>query len=156
MPSPKVQVRCVSINRTADEGYVNPSHFKPRDSIIDETATEASTMSENTLKTRYEAESPDELALVKAACTYGCRLLRRTPDHVTVWLPSEYSENNFSFSFFCQTSRDSIGHSRLTIVDVLSVNVTGMNCQYIGIGIQHTPFINTHIPQCSIISMQDW
>lgn len=47
----------------------------------------ASVMSENTLKTKYEAESPDELALVKAACTYGCRLVKRTPEMVTIWLP---------------------------------------------------------------------
>jgi hypothetical protein len=35
----------------------------------------------------YEAESPDELALVKAAYRYGCRLIRRTPDTVQIWLP---------------------------------------------------------------------
>ena len=45
-------------------------------------------LSENTLKTKYEAESPDELALVQAACSYGCRLLQRTPGLVTLWLPS--------------------------------------------------------------------
>lgn len=38
-------------------------------------------------RNQYEAESPDELALVKAACTYGCCLLKRSPDKVTVWLP---------------------------------------------------------------------
>lgn len=37
----------------------------------------------------YEAESPDEIALVDAASRYGCRLLRRTPDSVTVMLPGE-------------------------------------------------------------------
>ncbi|XP_074649753.1 phospholipid-transporting ATPase VD-like isoform X2 [Tubulanus polymorphus] len=37
----------------------------------------------------YEAESPDELALVKAAYRYGCRLLRRGVNSVTVWFPSE-------------------------------------------------------------------
>ncbi len=35
----------------------------------------------------YEAESPDELALVQAANAYGCKLLKRTPDRVIVWLP---------------------------------------------------------------------
>lgn len=35
----------------------------------------------------YEAESPDEAALVHAARAYGYTLLGRTPDHVTVRLP---------------------------------------------------------------------
>ena len=37
----------------------------------------------------YEAESPDEAALVKAACRYGYRLISRSPDSVTVYVPSE-------------------------------------------------------------------
>lgn len=37
---------------------------------------------------RYEAESPDEAALVYAAKAYGFTLLDRTPDSVTVRLPS--------------------------------------------------------------------
>lgn len=36
----------------------------------------------------YEAESPDEAALVYAAKAYGFTLLARTPDSVTVRLPS--------------------------------------------------------------------
>ena len=60
------------------------------DNGIDDSSTEgASLMSENTLKTRYEAESPDEWALVTAACSYGCRLVRRTPERAYVWLPGE-------------------------------------------------------------------
>lgn len=38
-------------------------------------------------RTRYEAESPDELALVRAASTYNCCLKGRTANSVTVWLP---------------------------------------------------------------------
>ena len=38
---------------------------------------------------RYEAESPDELALVRAASTYNCCLKGRTANKVTVWLPGE-------------------------------------------------------------------
>ncbi|KAL3879263.1 hypothetical protein ACJMK2_031565 [Sinanodonta woodiana] len=38
---------------------------------------------------RYEAESPDELALVKAASTYGCCLLKRSANSVTVELPAD-------------------------------------------------------------------
>lgn len=37
---------------------------------------------------RYEAESPDEAALVYAAKAYGFTLLSRTPDSVSVRLPS--------------------------------------------------------------------
>lgn len=41
------------------------------------------------LKPIFEAESPDELALVDAAYSYNCRLLKRTPTLVTVELPNE-------------------------------------------------------------------
>ncbi|XP_071452403.1 phospholipid-transporting ATPase VD isoform X2 [Hetaerina americana] len=37
----------------------------------------------------YEAESPDELALVNAAYAYGCRLLHRSPRSATISLPGE-------------------------------------------------------------------
>ncbi|XP_045478925.1 phospholipid-transporting ATPase VD isoform X1 [Harmonia axyridis] len=37
----------------------------------------------------FEAESPDELALVDAAYNYNCRLINRTPTSVTVDLPDE-------------------------------------------------------------------
>ncbi|GAB1601815.1 probable phospholipid-transporting ATPase VB, partial [Argonauta hians] len=40
-------------------------------------------------KVRYEAESPDELALVRAAKNYGCRLIKRTKDYVNVFLPGQ-------------------------------------------------------------------
>ncbi|KAF6036322.1 ATP10A [Bugula neritina] len=49
---------------------------------------EESVLSQRTLASRYEAESPDELALVKAVCKYGCRLLSRTSQSVSVYLPS--------------------------------------------------------------------
>jgi phospholipid-translocating ATPase len=39
------------------------------------------------LKPIFEAESPDELALVDAAYSYNCRLVKRTPQYVTVALP---------------------------------------------------------------------
>ena len=37
----------------------------------------------------YEAESPDEAALVKAAQLYGYKLLSRSPEKVTLYIPSE-------------------------------------------------------------------
>jgi len=46
-------------------------------------------LSQSALRSRYEAESPDELALVKAVCGYGCRLLSRTSETVTVFLPTD-------------------------------------------------------------------
>jgi len=39
----------------------------------------------------YEAESPDELALVDAAYAYNCKLVKRTPTTVQVSLPGEGS-----------------------------------------------------------------
>ncbi|CAI9731631.1 phospholipid-transporting ATPase VA-like [Octopus vulgaris] len=38
---------------------------------------------------RYEAESPDELALVRAAKSYGCQLRKRSKDFVKVFLPGQ-------------------------------------------------------------------
>ncbi|XP_022321882.2 phospholipid-transporting ATPase VD-like isoform X3 [Crassostrea virginica] len=49
----------------------------------------SSYMSDGSQQSRYEAESPDELALVRAACTYGCRLMKRSVEKVRVWLPGE-------------------------------------------------------------------
>lgn len=47
------------------------------------------TPSPGELKPIYEAESPDELALVGAAYVYNCKLRRRTPNTLTVSLPHE-------------------------------------------------------------------
>lgn len=38
----------------------------------------------------FEAESPDELALVEAACAYGCRLEKRTPREVIISMNKEF------------------------------------------------------------------
>ena len=51
---------------------------------------EASSVTDITTKPHYEAESPDELALVQAASSYGCKLLKRTPDRVKLWLPGTH------------------------------------------------------------------
>ncbi|XP_066998273.2 phospholipid-transporting ATPase VD [Anabrus simplex] len=45
------------------------------------------TPSPRELKPFYEAESPDELALVNAAYSYNCKLIKRTPQHATLSLP---------------------------------------------------------------------
>ncbi|KAG5886182.1 hypothetical protein JTB14_036051 [Gonioctena quinquepunctata] len=46
------------------------------------------------LKPIFEAESPDELALVDAAYTYGCHLTKRTPTSVRVESP-EFGKMNY-------------------------------------------------------------
>ncbi|VDN39889.1 unnamed protein product [Dibothriocephalus latus] len=46
-------------------------------------------ISETTLLNGYESESPDEIALTKTACAYGCKLLQRGLDFVVLWLPGE-------------------------------------------------------------------
>jgi phospholipid-translocating ATPase len=58
------------------------------------------------LRPIYEAESPDELALVDAAFAYNCKLLKRSPGHAVVSLPGEglvefevICEKGFSFPF---------------------------------------------------------
>lgn len=51
-----------------------------------EAAVEQSTANDEIV---YEAESPDEAALVKAAHLYGYKLLSRSPDKVTLYIPGE-------------------------------------------------------------------
>uniref|UniRef100_A0A0X3PIY4 Phospholipid-transporting ATPase n=1 Tax=Schistocephalus solidus TaxID=70667 RepID=A0A0X3PIY4_SCHSO len=46
-------------------------------------------ISEATLLNGYESESPDEIALTRTACIYGCKLLQRGLDFVVLWLPGE-------------------------------------------------------------------
>lgn len=41
----------------------------------------------STSKPIFEAESPDELALVQMAFNYNCKLLKRTPSKAIVSLP---------------------------------------------------------------------
>ncbi|XP_060530562.1 phospholipid-transporting ATPase VD isoform X2 [Cylas formicarius] len=53
------------------------------------TLNQSATPSPCDLKPIYEAESPDELALVDAAYIYRCRLLKRTPTEVIVDIPKE-------------------------------------------------------------------
>ncbi|KAL1506324.1 hypothetical protein ABEB36_005712 [Hypothenemus hampei] len=51
--------------------------------------SQAGTPSPSDKKHIYEAESPDELALVDAAYIYNCRLLKRTPTEVSVNVPNK-------------------------------------------------------------------
>lgn len=51
------------------------------------TSVSASTPSPMEPKPIFEAESPDELALVEAAYLYNCRLIKRSPQSLTVMMP---------------------------------------------------------------------
>ena len=55
----------------------------------------SSFISDGSVRMHYEAESPDELALVKAASTYGCKLKGRSPGRCRVFLPGESDEQEF-------------------------------------------------------------
>ncbi|CAH8533182.1 unnamed protein product [Heterobilharzia americana] len=46
-------------------------------------------LSDSTLFTSYESESPDELCLVKEACKWGYKLLQRGVDFTLLWLPND-------------------------------------------------------------------
>ncbi|XP_059146032.1 phospholipid-transporting ATPase VB-like [Physella acuta] len=59
------------------------------------SVTGSSFMSDGSQKNHYEAESPDELALVKAANTYGCKLVKRGPGKVKVLFTGENEEAEF-------------------------------------------------------------
>ena len=54
-----------------------------------ESANCSSERSKSLQELIYEAESPDEAALVKAASVYGYKLLSRSPDKVTLYVPGE-------------------------------------------------------------------
>lgn len=88
-------------NRTmSEDSVIEEDHFNPR--IKMEVSGDISRLQTHSLHTpsecnkpalsldnlRYEAESPDEAALVYAAKAYGFNLLARTHDSVTVRLPS--------------------------------------------------------------------
>jgi phospholipid-translocating ATPase len=90
-PSPRPVRRLAGFLR-GGRGNNKNSHVTPTPSSI--------TPSPGEMKPIFEAESPDELALVDAAYTYNCRLLKRTPQHVTVNVPGKI-QNNFLFNFNC-------------------------------------------------------
>nr|XP_061786081.1 phospholipid-transporting ATPase VB-like [Nerophis lumbriciformis] len=74
--------RTFSDNSFKEEDGFNPS---PK---VDDSGVFPSRGGEQPSTVCYEAESPDEAALVYAAKAYGFTLLSRTPDSVTVRLPS--------------------------------------------------------------------
>lgn len=65
------------------------------DHMSEGSVTGSSFLSDSSQRMHYEAESPDELALVKAANTYGCKLVKRSPGKVKVLLPGQVDEAEF-------------------------------------------------------------
>lgn len=71
--------------KTEDSYLFSPEHSKNSYSSVDLKASDKTNF-ENVL---YEAESPDEEALVKMASSYGFKLISRSPNTVTVLIPNE-------------------------------------------------------------------
>lgn len=77
----------ISTDSVADDKCFNPKEAIEGSSNIQESL-HVPTESTKPDKISYEAESPDEAALVYAARAYGFTLVGRSPDSVTVRLPS--------------------------------------------------------------------
>lgn len=97
-PLPFLTKRCTSNSNLTDEQKVKLN---------------SSTPSPYEMKPIYEAESPDELALVDAAYMYGCRLIKRTPTQVSVELPAE--DGNLTFDILNILPFDSI-RKRMSVI----------------------------------------
>ncbi|KAM4574191.1 phospholipid-transporting ATPase VA isoform 2-T2 [Fundulus diaphanus] len=82
LSSPSAESTLTKLNEEQLSGTLEHA-FAPVPPCYDEKAS--STLEEGEL--RYEAESPDEAALVYAARAYKCSLVGRLPDQVTVELP---------------------------------------------------------------------
>lgn len=63
------------------------SRFNKTFQVSSHAAAQTPTPSPSEIKPIYEAESPDELALVQAAYSYRCRLVKRTPQSIKVVMP---------------------------------------------------------------------
>ncbi|XP_066939381.1 phospholipid-transporting ATPase VD [Macrobrachium rosenbergii] len=107
LPSPAVSVMLNPIDPSSNSGkmsdnmgivYSVPNSGPARPSLLNIQAaqvytanlsrdTRSLTPSPMDIKPIYEAESPDELALVDAAYKYGCRLLKRSLHNVLISLP---------------------------------------------------------------------
>ncbi|XP_054648594.1 phospholipid-transporting ATPase VB isoform X2 [Dunckerocampus dactyliophorus] len=72
----------------SDTSFKEDDRFSPSSKVDDSGVFTSHGQSEEPSTVCYQAESPDEAALVYAAKAYGFTLLSRTPDSVTVRLPS--------------------------------------------------------------------
>ena len=75
----------LAVSATPVKNCLGPLPKRPSGSSLIESMEANGELSE----VIYEAESPDEAALVKAASLYGFRLLSRSPDKVTLLIPGE-------------------------------------------------------------------
>jgi len=84
-PAPPQRPRFLQLPSLASaHSFFNMRRASTPSSDVSQTATPIAER-----KQLYEAESPDELSLVDAACTYNIRLLQRSIYHVIVSLPGE-------------------------------------------------------------------
>ena len=60
------------------------------------------------LRPIYEAESPDELALVDAAYAYNVKLLKRTPGTAVVSLPGTTTLRSEKMSLLCTVKSEQL------------------------------------------------
>ncbi|XP_062250513.1 phospholipid-transporting ATPase VB isoform X2 [Platichthys flesus] len=81
-----MQKRSLSEDYVEEEDINPPLKMETTENTDDKKKTRSPRATSDNLS--YEAESPDEAALVYAANAYGFILLARTPDSVTVRLPS--------------------------------------------------------------------
>lgn len=72
----------------SDTSFKEDDRFNPFPKVDDSGVFPSHSQRDESSGVCYEAESPDEAALVYAAKAYGFILLSRTPDSVTVRLPS--------------------------------------------------------------------
>ena len=85
-PAPPQRPRFLQLPSLASaHSFFNMRRSSTPSSDVSQTATPITER-----KQLYEAESPDELSLVDAACTYNIRLLQRSVHHVVVSLPGCY------------------------------------------------------------------
>lgn len=89
------------LNGTVNEGFQGDSNSSNVYPIVDDEI--AVDTFDDGFYELYESESPDELALVRAASTYGCRLHRRTIKTVDVILPG-MSMHNAAFDKYKVTT----------------------------------------------------
>lgn len=108
-PSINIHMNPISVQNpsqhTLDPMPEPPATSPPRPSLLNIQSghsyqhTRSVTPSPLDIKPIYEAESPDELALVDAAYKYGFRLLRRSLHNILVSVPGKFY---FSFGILMQ------------------------------------------------------
>lgn len=76
-------------NSSAASTPVRPRNLTIFSPHIKTLTVRSATPSPLEFRPNYEAESPDEIALVETAFSYNCRLLRRSPDSIVISMPGK-------------------------------------------------------------------